>query len=431
LELPIPLITRGCGWHAKCCKSGLVRVLISTLTLGTLACATRPTGETGGSAHATEEFSSASDLYDVTGMTSMDEIRVAWDSASGGYAIDGLDGNAELFLEAELYNQKTREWVGVIGRTDTFGVPSHPTTAINTTLVLRGREIHRLVSDFANGYLTDYGVADFDLVLVIRLVEADPLPANDELAIAWLPLRTLLAEELQLWDSDGTLARAKMRLGRGVEIPAATSPGGSCGCYFSDECEEGAFCDYNSCDVWYRSDKTVDGVCRSARSVSRDQAPAVAEALDGYLLAYREAVAKQGGGPPDPELWGRALSTTSDAWRLELPGVAATVLDVTLGFDFMHPNARLGLADRGAIRSVEDRAAAGALLDAVRAGLRAQILGDPEMLPALLRVFWQEHPTYHPMHTGRCWNHGHPDHPYASPEECQVDSLSRLFVPVH
>ena len=164
------------------------------------------------------------------------------------------------------------------------------------------------------------------------------------------------------------------------------------------------------------------------------------EILDRYLLAYRQVLAEYSGkGMPTWETWESAL----DGGDPEYVRMANNVMDALFGFDFVRPLAldpsycsirpydqtvagsfRIGKADL----SVELE-----LLDSFRAGLRAAIDGG-DKLAEMVRLMELHHRkwNYHPMHSGRCYPHGHetadgtPNFPYPNPAWCIVDQAQRL-----
>lgn len=159
----------------------------------------------------------------------------------------------------------------------------------------------------------------------------------------------------------------------------------------------------------------------------------IAVAVDLYLQAYRAAI-ETNGGEPDYSLWTRAVSNS--------PQAAAFVhdaMDVTFGFDFVHPPALdpevCGPADParpGDIRAVEDVPAALALMDALREDLGRAIRElEPERVGEQMDAFWAgAYWYYHPMHTGRCYPHGH-DFYTGTPGDCienEVEGALSIFL---
>ena len=103
-------------------------------------------------------------------------------------------------------------------------------------------------------------------------------------------------------------------------------------------------------------------------------------------------------------------------------------LDVLIGFDFMRPNPYQGLDEHGALRvEGQTRFETIALIAAARTGFGAALrAADPEVMIVQLERFWARFPGYHPMHTGRCYPHGHVTQTL-TPAACQADHFRRLI----
>lgn len=201
---------------------------------------------------------------------------------------------------------------------------------------------------------------------------------------------------------------------------------GMCGCYFDDECAAGQYCKYNDCTTHQVNQKLVDGVCTPVRQVSLLDAPAAAGAIDLTLLAYASAI-ETGTLVPDEGMLASARASVTEASWDELDAMVDTSLDLTFGFDFLHPNPNLGLVDHGAFRSIGDPDAALDLVTALRDGFRETLLHrDIHAMEREIGEFWLVHEDYEPMHTGRCYPHGHLDYESASPAECQEEALTSM-----
>jgi hypothetical protein len=99
-------------------------------------------------------------------------------------------------------------------------------------------------------------------------------------------------------------------------------------------------------------------------------------------------------------------------------------MDIAVGFDVQpaEPGTPEGMAN---VRGSLDPEASVAMLLAVRTGVRGALEGrDPELVGPPIAQFWVEHPDYAPMHTGRCFPHGHVDGA-EDPASCQVEELER------
>lgn len=162
----------------------------------------------------------------------------------------------------------------------------------------------------------------------------------------------------------------------------------------------------------------------------------VAATLDLYFQAYRVPVVA-GTGSPDPELWRQAVARGGPRYTQ----LVHDALDVALGFDFVHPPSldpmfctRAPEADDrpGLIRAVEPVAAT-AMLDAVAAAVHeAVVASDPRRVtPRMMLSFWStQHGSYHPMHTGRCYPHGHVEYtePFWECVDGSLEGLVHLFL---
>lgn len=107
-------------------------------------------------------------------------------------------------------------------------------------------------------------------------------------------------------------------------------------------------------------------------------------------------------------------------------------LDAVLGWDFDYPTAYLRSLDGdylGNIRAVDGVQDGYAIVDTVRRGfITALETRNPEAIVELLTRFWHENPSYRPLHTGRCYPHGHQEvKDLEDVQTCQIDTLTRVF----
>ncbi len=217
-----------------------------------------------------------------------------------------------------------------------------------------------------------------------------------------------------------------------------------CNCYYSSNCKNtgrgtkclwtwnGAVCLWrakpsttiNGVRICGESpgDPQCDGLCTGLTIRHIDWAHVfvidVAEAADLYFRAYLTA-GRRGGGSPDMELIDRASQVRLPMnWHLELIDAVHRSLDVTLGWDFMKCN--VDATCFGQVPRLGDDAAA--LVDAAREGFVAGLRdNDPDAVVEPIQSFWSRTESFAPMHTGRCYPHGHPDAPEVA--ACQIDEL--------
>lgn len=106
------------------------------------------------------------------------------------------------------------------------------------------------------------------------------------------------------------------------------------------------------------------------------------------------------------------------------------MLDVVLGFDFAHPRGNCKAYDArclGILRIQLDRQAR-PLLQAVRDGFTKGLQKrDRAAVGRAVSAYWKSNPKFSPHHTGRCYPHGHPENPFKSVSQCQVDELTRIL----
>lgn len=217
-----------------------------------------------------------------------------------------------------------------------------------------------------------------------------------------------------------------------------------CNCYYSSNCKDtgrgtkclwtwnGAVCLWRAKPATmingvhicgeYPGDPQCDGLCTGLTIRHIDWAHVlvidVTEAADLYFRAYLTA-GRRGGGPPDMELIDRVSQIRLPMnWHLELIDAVHRSLDVTLGWDFMKCN--VDATCFGQVPRLGDDAAA--LIDAAREGFVAGLRdNDPNAVVEPIRSFWSRTESFAPMHTGRCYPHGHPDAPEVA--ACQIDEL--------
>jgi len=200
-----------------------------------------------------------------------------------------------------------------------------------------------------------------------------------------------------------------------------------CDCYYTFDCPSGYYCGCYVCGCCSCIGK-YDGRCISTfHSWSGDNVENVAKAISLYFDAYIRAI-ENGGGLPDQGLLREAERIPLLAeWHRDLKRFIHDQLDVLLGFDFMAP---CGNGYKlGNIRAVPDIMAAKALVTAGKTGIVNAILqNDPEAVVRPLEEFWDSFPNYRPMHTGRCYPHGHPEvKTLEDIKNCQITSLKRAM----
>lgn len=206
-----------------------------------------------------------------------------------------------------------------------------------------------------------------------------------------------------------------------------------CECYLDADCpEDRPDCTYyfqGHCREWKNEEnKTRDGLCKGSnlkffwRRVDPNR---VVAAIDLYFQAYMDAI--RGDGQPNEELLNAAQRVSlrpSRTWHNELQRVVHDALDTVLGFDFHWP--QLKCSKFGSIVGLPDTNAAVALVEHTREGFMEAILNNnPDMMEEHIMSFWRVHTEYAPLHTGRCYPHGHPEQ--SAPEVCQIDSLKRTL----
>lgn len=231
------------------------------------------------------------------------------------------------------------------------------------------------------------------------------------------------------------LSRARPLLAFAALAAGATAADDNCGgsqaipcnCYLGPDCgsEDPGACYNGPLNGCERNGKN-DGTCRlDAPKIDVAPIPS-SEATELLTLAFDayEQPILAGGGHPNPALWAQidaAAATPKLAFAARVAVYEA--LDATLGFDLnlAEPSEPGGM---GNIRGVPDPQATVALLHATRDAVVGAIADhDPDAVAAPLQAFWAQHPGYHPMHTGRCYPHGHAN--VAPPLPCQVGELKR------
>lgn len=220
-----------------------------------------------------------------------------------------------------------------------------------------------------------------------------------------------------------------------VALATGSSACVDCNCYYSSDCSSGETCNYVSCNEVGK----YDGVCKSggAGVFAPGDLSAAAAAVSAYFDAFEDA---------SQDTIGTGITQASDdveiahEARLSLDGHVAVrslvidALDLAIGFDLSHENLRL-CSTAGPVPTVRGQldAEAEALVTAVRTGVVDAIrFDDPSMVQQPLASFWAQHPDYEPHHSGRCYDHGHANYPYADPLDCQVtelQSLLQIFLP--
>ncbi|MFK7972023.1 MAG: hypothetical protein AB8F95_16770 [Bacteroidia bacterium] len=107
-------------------------------------------------------------------------------------------------------------------------------------------------------------------------------------------------------------------------------------------------------------------------------------------------------------------------------------MDRAFGWDFMPPKVDEVKAV-GAIRLLNSPSEASILLSSVREALKKAITErNTDYIPEHITRFFAEYPSYHPMHEGRCYPHGHDQSPYINERaeveagDCISDGLSNM-----
>lgn len=199
-----------------------------------------------------------------------------------------------------------------------------------------------------------------------------------------------------------------------------------CDCYWSSDCPGHQYCgDYFKC----RMKGKLDGTCRKRATGAiwlRVNPQSVANAVDLYFQAYMEPITT-GGGRPNEELLRAAQAVRlSRTWHKELQENVRSALDAVLGFDFLPPTP-ICPTDFGNISTIPDIRAALAIVEETRMGfVDAIVENNADVIESHIMMFWEEHPGYVPMHTGRCYPHGHPEF-VISPEACQIAHLKAIL----
>ncbi len=210
-----------------------------------------------------------------------------------------------------------------------------------------------------------------------------------------------------------------------------------CSCYWSSECGSGQYCNYGSgCTVSGKK----DGTC-TTNSGGLGGFGAISVAVGFYFQAY-EVPLRGAGGLPDIRLVRQAQTQALPAaGHLAVQRIIQNALDLSLGWDFVGPQAcigsgapeHLGTGSLGQIRLPGKDAppAAAEMLAAMRQAVLEALKGkDANLVAGPIQAFWKKYPDYQPRHTGRCWPHGHSDFPYKTPADCQIDELKRMLGPM-
>lgn len=218
---------------------------------------------------------------------------------------------------------------------------------------------------------------------------------------------------------------------------------GDCGCYFSTNCGARQYCNYRTILGGGGTSHCcqrgkLDGVCATKSAVSaywsQVEVSAVTLAISKYFQAYLVPVAR-GEGRPD-ETWLReavnvrihANAQVGNLWHSVLQELVHNALDIVLGYDFegiRSPVLTVQDFGFGNIRGLRDPVAATALVRATYLGIKGAVeRRSSNEISKNIREFWVRYPRYVPMHTGRCYPHGHPGQTDAL--TCQIDALVRL-----
>jgi hypothetical protein len=204
-----------------------------------------------------------------------------------------------------------------------------------------------------------------------------------------------------------------------------------CTCYLRCEPAETQMCDHwGSCKVREGGPKILDGKCLvfgQGGNIRESLAFEIAKSLEYYFDAYIEAGTGEG-GLPDEGLLSRAQSArlTLREHR-EIQALVDHALDLILGFDTIPPSIETPLRQ---IPSFKGRGypEAREFLEGVRDSIVKSVLsGDVDSIEAAVSKFWSNNPNFHPLHTGRCYPHGHvePEYVWKNAADCQTDLVQK------
>ena len=206
-----------------------------------------------------------------------------------------------------------------------------------------------------------------------------------------------------------------------------------CHCYWGSDCGPDAPCLIGGCQpVW---DGKLDGVCRGFRgpgagwAILGGNVVGLARSADRWFQSYI-AAAQDAMRMPDSASLVEALRVPLTlGWHREIRQAVYNSIDLTMGFDFQPPEGDCFAYDPRCIGRfrVELSTEGVQLLEALRQGFTQAIReSQPSAVEEPLRAFWNSN-SLAPLHTGRCYPHGHPDFQYRSPADCQVDGLTRIL----
>jgi len=214
-------------------------------------------------------------------------------------------------------------------------------------------------------------------------------------------------------------------------LPPAETPGVKCNCYrLDDMCPAGCpgcRCDPGKggmCDV----DGKLDVNCTKIPDATPQPNPAkLVQALDLYLQAYMVPVSN-GEGRPDASLFDAAarvkVGKKNSEMHRRLRATVHAALDAVIGFDFSLPriaNTRRSAALWGAGNVRHTPPESVDIVEAAHQGLRNAILNrNLNAVVEPLTTFWTANPDFHPFHTGRYYEHGHPEYARTTPLGGQI-----------
>src|SRR5262249_11664642 len=142
-----------------------------------------------------------------------------------------------------------------------------------------------------------------------------------------------------------------------------------------------------------------DGLCVVTYGKFQTTPEMMAEVANTWFEAYLKPI----DGLPDADIVQRAESFPLPLIAHEsIKRAVHNALDRILGFDI-----RLNSIELAGISSPLNPTAA-ALVSATRDGFTAALRDqNPDKVVEPLETFWREHPDFKPMHSGRCYPHGH------------------------
>ena len=193
----------------------------------------------------------------------------------------------------------------------------------------------------------------------------------------------------------------------------------TCTCYRDTDCGNQVCYDLgHPCDqapVPNGHGKKLDGLCQDS------EMPPVAGVVHLWLREYRD-IGLRGGGSLDATALSRITVASRDLRPDEIKATrqaADVIMSRLFGWDF----AVSPFPPQNAyVPSLNAEGAA--LLQAAITGIEGSNL---ESIKSSLRQFWEEYPAFRPLHTGRCYPHGHADVADLSDViRCQTEAFERI-----